>query len=221
MGGKSSKISRQNYKLINTVPELCLPSAEGFSKQDLAVCIASISSMALTGVDSGLPRLGSTESYQLSSGEVSSSTSPTSVSTVDSIRAVKKKLRRRLRRHRSESVEDRSLAEHVAKHIELLDSLEKDDEDTSDDWASMRAWLLWCLHTKLGDTELNLNPDDPAIAEPCIHSGRLKRQSAFQEKSSKHLLVRQSQSIDSTDGVAQRLSSYSAQSSFESSGSAG
>ena len=111
---------------IFPVPELCLPSAEGFSKQDLAVCIASISSMALTGVDSGLPRLGSTESYQLTSGDVSSSTSPTSVSTVDSIRAVKKKLRRRLRRHRSESVEDRSLAEHVAKHIELLDSLEKD-----------------------------------------------------------------------------------------------
>ena len=108
--------------------------ADFADKEQLAICLASISEMALTGVDCGLlplppPRAAdqAAAASTVAAGDRQPSKQDDRPSPKVDIRALKRKLRLKLQRHRSMSGgagNDQEVLDHVSKHIQLLDSLE-------------------------------------------------------------------------------------------------
>ena len=85
-------------------------------------------------------------------------------------------------------------------------------QDDSEDWASMRSWVVWCLRANLDDD------DSDAICEQTTHNNRrsfLSRQAALDTSSSRdrHCLHRANNSYSlGSDGAGKE----SAQNSFDS-----
>ena len=86
---------------------------QGLSKEDLASCLATISDMAHTGIETPLPEIRINDRPP----------APVDPPDPETVRSFRRKVKERLQRQVSENDEE-AFSEHVDKQLELLDSLE-------------------------------------------------------------------------------------------------
>lgn len=106
---------------VYVYPRLCLflfseskRHGQGLSKEDLASCLATLSDMAHTGVDTALPEIRINDRPP----------APVQPPDPEMLRSFRRKVKERLQRQVSTNDEE-AFSEHVDKQLELLDSLEK------------------------------------------------------------------------------------------------